>query len=309
MSESYSGGAVDDIKVGFKYALRNIPSFFLAMIGILLVTVIFLIAILVVIVLGIVYLSSNGWLDVLALIDFITETFGMWPEPIVVGVAIVYILPLLAPLFVAIGALYGMAREIIESEGTTAEGIFEWYSRRFFSLAGAGFGMFIVIFAPIWSMWATGYVLLDGVIIGFNFDLLVALSVLWGVFSIGSLSMTFPAVIDGNSALLSIGISLSMTKRSFGRIFLVWITYFLVIVALLSPFIWGPIYAPVWFVHMILDPIPYELIAILVIVFIVVPAMAISQSRIYLLLTADEDEVLVEEGHYEPSDTTLSGGL
>ncbi|TFG06487.1 hypothetical protein EU522_01565, partial [Candidatus Thorarchaeota archaeon] len=109
MSDSYSGGTLDDIKAGFKYAIKNVPSFFLAMIGILLVTVIFLLAILVTIVLGIVYLSSNGWISVIQLVDFIGATFAMWPEPMVVGVAIVYISPLLAPLFVAIGALYGMA--------------------------------------------------------------------------------------------------------------------------------------------------------------------------------------------------------
>jgi hypothetical protein len=309
MSESNSGGVVEDITTGYKFALKNIPSFFLAMIGVLLVTALLLVAIVLVLVIGIVYTSPLGWWAVVGIVEFIEYSFGIWPEPMSVGLGILILLPLLCPLFVAIGALYGMAREIVESEGTTAEGIFDWYSSRFFSLAGAGFAQFVVIFAPIWSMWAVGYILLEGVIAGFYFDLLIGLSVLWGVLAAGVLSMTFPAVIDGNSALLSIGISMSMAKNHFGRVFLVWIAYFLVIFGLFGPVIWTPVYAPWLFFLIILGPIPYPAIAILLLVFIVIPAMAISQSRVYLLLSAKDDEALIDEGHSGLPDTTFSGGM
>ncbi|MFX1367989.1 MAG: hypothetical protein ACFFAY_05270 [Promethearchaeota archaeon] len=302
MSESYTGGAIEDIKTGLKFAIKNIPSFFLAMIGILLVTAILLLAIVIVLIAGLVYTSPDGWWAFIGLLEFIAETFGNWPEPVVVGLAIIILLPLLGPLFVAIGALYGMAREIVESEGTTAEGVFDWYSRRFFSLAGAGFAQFIVIFCPIWSMWIVGYRLLDGVIIGSDADLLIGLSVLWGLLAVGALSMTFPAVIDGNSALLSIGISMSMAKNHFGRIYVVWVSYFLMILGLLAPLLW-----PRYYIH--LDPIPYPVVATLLIVFVVIPAMAISQSRIYLLFSGEDDQVLIDESHSDLPDTTLSGGM
>jgi hypothetical protein len=219
-----------------------------------------------------------------------------------VGLGIIILLPLLGPLFVAIGALYGLAREIIESDKTNAESIFDWYSRRFFSLAGAGFAMFIVIFSPIWSIWMTGYALLDGVIIGTNTDILIGLSLLWGLLAAGFLSLTFPAVIDGNSALLSIGISMSMVKKNPSRVFTVWLTYFVMIVGLLAPLIW-----PRYYIR--LSPIPYPVLAVLLIVFLIIPAMAISQSRIYLLLSGEDDQVLVDESQQDLPDTTLSGGM
>ena len=58
---------------------------------------------------------------------------------------IMFALPFLAPFMVAIGAMFGLGREIVESEGTSAEGVFTWYKKKFFSLAGGGLVLFIVV--------------------------------------------------------------------------------------------------------------------------------------------------------------------
>ena len=59
------------------------------------------------------------------------------------------LLPLLGPFFVALGALFGMARELVESDGTQAESAFSWYGKRGLSLLGGGIIHFLITLAPL----------------------------------------------------------------------------------------------------------------------------------------------------------------
>ncbi|MHA2433959.1 MAG: hypothetical protein ACXADO_12075, partial [Candidatus Thorarchaeota archaeon] len=141
MEDASLGTLIEDLKVSFRFAFKNVISIFLAMLGVLLVTAVILLFM-------IIFVASPLFFTIglEAMIDF----FVSWVEPFppvdaaaFLGLLLFLVLPILAPLFVAFGALFGMAREIVESEGTTAEGVFVWYQRKFFSLAAGGIILFI----------------------------------------------------------------------------------------------------------------------------------------------------------------------
>ncbi len=301
MQESGLGAFGDDVKVGFKFAFKNVISFFLAMLGVLIVTLFVLLFILLGI-LTVIMTFGGGFPGVLRAIMVVAQAIETFPSPASLGILAMVLIPLILPVFVAIGALYGMAREIVESEGTSAEGVFTWYERKFASLAGAGVLTFLIVILPLALGYGYLYEVHGGVITGTNETLAIAAGVLWVVLFGGLLSMMFPAVIDGHSVKDAFVKSVGMGTRHAGRVFSLWLFYLGLIVVLFAPLIWGPIYAPWLWIEIVAGSLgSYTVLVALFVSFIVIPAMAISQSRAYLLLSSDEDEEpLVEEKQNDP---------
>ncbi|MFX1272842.1 MAG: hypothetical protein ACFFAX_14235, partial [Promethearchaeota archaeon] len=147
-SRSGLGALAEDISVSFKFAFKNVISFFLGMLGVLIVTLILVVIMLLIFIATVIFLTPGGFFELVEVFVGIIEAFANWPSLESLGLVVLIIVPLVLPVFVAIGALYGMAREIVESEGTTAEGVFAWYSRRFFPLAGGGVVVFMTTIVP-----------------------------------------------------------------------------------------------------------------------------------------------------------------
>ncbi|MFX1602070.1 MAG: hypothetical protein ACFFCK_01200 [Promethearchaeota archaeon] len=301
MQESGLDAFGEDVKVGFKFAAKNVLSMFLAMLGVLIVTLFVLVFILLGI-LTVIMTFGGGFPGIIRAIMVVAEAVETFPSPASLGILAMVLIPLLLPVFVAIGALYGMAREIVESEGTSAEGVFTWYERKFASLAGAGVLTFLITILPLALGYGYLYEVLGGVITGTNETLAIAAGVLWFVLFGGLLSMMFPAVIDGHSVKDAFVKSVGMGTRHAGRVFSLWLFYLGLIVVLFAPLIWGPIYAPWLFIEIVSGSLgSYTVLVALFVLFIVIPAMAISQSRAYLLLSSDEDEEpLTEESPNDP---------
>lgn len=294
MSQSGFRAFIEDLVVSFKFAIRNIISFFLGMIGVLIMTLLCLAMLLAVFFVTVTFLLPNGVWDLIDVFVDIVEAFANYPAPTSLGLVVLMLVPLVLPLFVAIGALYGMAREIVESEGTSAEGVFTWYSSRFFSLAGGGIVIFSVTIVPIAGLYAYAYQILGGVITGTNEAIVIATAVMWFVITSGLLSMMFPAIIDGMPVLQAAGKSVKMGVKYLDRVFSVWIFFLVLIFAVISPLIWP--YALFGSYNLGAYPVG----ATLFIVFIVIPALAIAQSRVYLLMSSEEDEIPVtDENTYD----------
>ncbi|MFW9845479.1 MAG: hypothetical protein ACFFD6_01925 [Candidatus Thorarchaeota archaeon] len=291
-SRSSIWSIIEDISVSFKFAFKNLLSFFLGMIGILVMTLLCLVMMLALFFVTVVFLLPNGVWDLIDVFIAIIEAFGNYPEPTSLGLVVLVLVPLVLPLFVAIGALYGMAREIVESEGASAEGVFTWYSSRFFSLAGGGIIIFLVTIVPIAFLYAYAYQTLGGVITGTNETIVIVTAVMWFIITSGLLSMMFPAIIDGMPVLQAAGTSVKMGVKYLDRVFSVWIFFLVLIVALISPLIW-PYNFYLLFGTYSLGAYPAG--AILLILFIVIPALAIAQSRVYLLVSSEEDEIPVTD--------------
>ena len=307
MQESGIDSFGEDVKVGFKFAVKNVLSLFLAMLGVLIVTLFVLVFILLGI-LTVIMTFGGGFPGVIRAIMVVAEAVETFPSATSLGIIAMVLIPVLLPVFVAIGALYGMAREIVESEGTSAEGVFTWYQRKFTSLAGAGVLAFLITILPLGLAYGNLYEVLGGVITGTNETLAIAAGVLWFVLSGGLLSMMFPAVIDGHSVKDAFVKSVGMGTRHAGRVFSLWLFYLGLAVGLYAPLIWGPRYAPWLFSVIGAGSLgSYPALVTLFLLFILIPAMAISQSRAYLLLSSDEDEEpLIEEN---PNDLERWGAV
>ncbi len=305
---------LDDLKISIKFAFKNVISYVLAIIGVFLVTII-LIAIVAAFVFVPILLSPES-----------LEAFTIWAESfneltisggvtIATGIFLIA-LPFAAPFFVATGALFGMSREIVESEGTSAEGVFTWYKKKFFSLAGGGIILFLFILGPVMLVILGSVVLFGNQILNIAFigiesstimnPLISALGVIWFVISSGLMSMIFPAIIDGYSVIDATKKSIRMGIQYFDRVFGVWISYILLIVVLMIPVIIVPLAIGSFEPAMILMAV-YAVPMALIIAFVLLPAVSIGLTRVYMILTADDEDFTPQEIEEEDGPSFIGG--
>lgn len=305
---------LDDLKISIKFALKNVISYVLAIIGVFLVTII-----LIVIVAAFVFvpiLLSPGSLEAFTIW---AESFNEWTiaggVTIATGIFLIA-LPFVAPFFVATGALFGMSREIVESEGTSAEGVFTWYKRKFFSLAGGGIILFLFILGPVMLVILGSVALFGNQILNIAFigigsstvmnPLISALGVIWFVISSGLMSMLFPAIIDGYSVVEATKKSIRMGVQYFDRVFGVWISYILLIVVLILPVIIIPVAIGSFEPAMILMAV-YAIPMALIIAFVLLPAVSIGLTRVYMILAADDEDFTPHEIEDEDGPSFIGG--
>lgn len=308
---------LEDVKISIRFAYKNAISYILAIFGVLIISVILLVFVAILIFVPL-YFALNGMEGFVAFFESFDPTSGFEIANIAVG-AVLVVIPLIAPFFVAIGALFGMGREIVESEGTSAEGVFTWYKKRFFSLAGGGIILFTIVLGPLLITLLIGTAIYG--VSFFNFALigigttstlsliLTSLLLVWFAVSMGLLSMMFPAIIDGYSVIEAVKKSIKMSITYFDRVFGIWMSYLVLLAALVIPMVILPVipfvtgvYSPILIVLGI-----YFLPAILFLLFIYLPAITIGLTRVYMILTAeDEYEEPSQDDETEPS---FIGGL
>ncbi|MFW9932678.1 MAG: hypothetical protein ACFFDR_08480, partial [Candidatus Thorarchaeota archaeon] len=133
--------AYDDLKLGLSMAKSKILTFFLAIIGILVILGLTFAVITLPIGLAVWLLDPSA--------DFITqwvETLVAWTLPLTSGsVAVILsvsflgvILPLSALAIWVLGALFGIAKEYIETQDTRVEHAFTWLRKKFVPLIVGG---------------------------------------------------------------------------------------------------------------------------------------------------------------------------
>jgi hypothetical protein len=286
-------GILKDFKVGFTLAVKNILSFGLAMVGILIVTIILLLLILLFVLIPILFtlgLPFLIWLVETIVIEF-TATSGLT----LILLIMFLLLPLLGPFFVALGALFGMAREIVESDGTQAESAFSWYRKRGLSLLGGGMLHFLITLAPLILAFISISYPTWNPPTNAELEILVPLIVIWIILVNGMLSLTFPGIIDGLPAIRAAARSVRLTAQFPGRVLGAWFIIVLIVGVPLLPifnelaFLWSPLLP-----FVLLEP--YRPLAILALIFIVIPAVSIVLTRIYMILTAKVDATYTQGG-------------
>lgn len=286
-------GLMKDFKVGFTLAVKNILSFGLAMLGILFVTIILLLVILLFI--AIPLLFTLGIPFIIMIVETIVTGFTATSGLTLIMLIMFLILPLLGPFFIALGALFGMAREIVESDGTQAESAFSWYRKRGLSLLGGGILHFIITLAPLMvAFLAISYPVWNPPT-NEELRIIIPLIVVWIILVNGMLSLTFPGIIDGLSAVRAAGRSVRLACQFPGRVLGAWFIIALIVGVPLLPifnelaFLWSPLLPPV-----LLEP--FRPLAIIAIIFIVIPAVSIILTRIYMILTAKVDATYTQGG-------------
>jgi len=305
---------LEDLKVSFKFAVKNVFTYILALIGVVIVSLL-----LIVIVAAIIFIPLFFILRGFEGFTQFFDSFGSSITPsgittIALG-SFLFALPFLAPIFVAVGAMFGIGREIVESEGASAEGVFTWYKKKFFSLAGGGLILFLVVLGPLMlgllagtAIYGEGFLNLAFISSGSTSamnSMLIALFTIWIIISMGILSMVFPSIIDGYSVLESAKQSIRMSIRYFDRVFGVWIAFVLVLLVLIAPILVMPFAFDA--VNPTISPlggflIVYMIPAGIILLFLYMPALSIGLTRVYMILTADDDyEHTLEDEEKGPS--------
>ena len=210
-----------------------------------------------------------------------------------------------------------MSREIVESEGTTAEGVFQWFKRKFFSLAGGGLVMFLIIAGPIFLVSFGAIAVFGDQVLNIAFmstgsatilsPILVGLGVIWFVLSTGFLTMLFPAIIDGHSVVEATKKSFRMSIDYFDRVIGFWIAFILILVALIVPLIVSVFAFPFTFGLGLAAIAIYAIPMVIFFAFVALPALSIGLTRIYMILTADDADLVLEDD--EESGPSFVGGL
>ncbi|MHA2359048.1 MAG: hypothetical protein ACXAB5_02150, partial [Candidatus Thorarchaeota archaeon] len=234
----------EDLKISFRFAIKNVISYVLAIIGVFIVAGLLLIVVAAIVFVPLLFTMGFGNMVVWF------ESFNPLGSSEIASLGLgifLFALPFITPFFVAAGALFGMSREIVESEGTTAEGVFQWFKRKFFSLAGGGLVMFLIITGPIFLVSFGAVALFGDQVLSIAFissgtatilsPVLTGLGVIWFVLSTGFLTMLFPAIIDGHSVIKATKKSFRMSIDYFDRVIGFWISFVLIIVALIAPLI------------------------------------------------------------------------
>ena len=306
---------LDDLKISIRFALKNVITYVLAIIGVAIVTFL-LIAIVAAFIFVPIFLSPQGIQVFMAWADSLAEWNAASGATIATGIFLIA-LPFVAPFFVATGALFGMSREIVESEGTSAEGVFTWYKKKFFSLAGGGIMLFLFILGPIMLVTLISVALFGDQILNLAFfgpssamnPFISALGVIWLLLSTGIMTMLFPAIIDGYSVIEATKKSIRMSIQYFDRVFGAWLSYVILLVILVSPLFIMAI-PSLWTgfdVIMILISI-YAVIMGLFAALVILPGMSIGLTRVYMILTADDEDFTPSEDEDE-SGPSFIGGL
>ncbi len=288
---------VETIGLGFRFTRTYFVSIFLAVIGVFAITItLFLLTLFI----GSIPISiTYGPFDeIFDAFDFIGDALSVTNDVEAVGIALFVGSTLLAPFLIALGALFGLGQEIIESGTADAEEALHWYRQKFGSLAAGGIVQFLFIIGPI----GLEYILAAWYYRGqevdsTSFTILIIIAILWFLFSSGMFSMVFPSIVDGMSLSAAIKHSVNLARNNFSAVFSIWITFSSLGLLLLGPFIAQdladfPIMAEQW----------YELYIITVgfmIGFILLPVYVLSASRTYLLISdpnIQEEQNIRSEG-------------
>ncbi len=298
---------IEDLKISFKFATKNIISYLLAIFGVLIIS-----GLLILVVAAMVFIPLLLIIGIGNIVPFFEsfsgiETIGV--ANIALG-SLLFALPFLAPFMVAMGAMFGMGREIVESEGTSAEGVFTWYKKKFFSLAGGGMVIFLVVVGPLMLVLLVGTALYGDQFLSiavissgpanFTNPIAIGLLLIWFAVSTGLLSMLLPSIIDGYSVFESTKRSIRMSIKYFDRVFGIWLAFLLILGALIAPLLLIPFVVsstgPALFIGAGILLI-YALPAGFILIFLFLPAVTIGLTRTYMILTADDeyDETLEDE--------------
>ncbi|MFW9954943.1 MAG: hypothetical protein ACFFD3_10360 [Candidatus Thorarchaeota archaeon] len=282
----------EDLKSGLSMARSKVLTFFLAIIGIFVILGLVFVVITLPIGLAIWLLDPTG--------DFITawvETMVAWTLPLSSGnVAIilsvsflVIIIPMTALGIWILGALFGIAKEYIDTNDTRVEHAFTWLRKKFGPLMVGGVLLAVIIGLPAMIVgylisWAYGFGTIpwpvdwiEG-ILGFVYFFIM----------LGFFSFVCPAIIDDVGAVDSLKLSYKMVRANMARVF-----GFLLLIVIVAFIFVGPIgLYSVYLTYLGLIPNPmtdvffgvltaWAAIGVFIFVLFFLPALIFGLTRIY----------------------------
>lgn len=287
---------IETIKLSVRFTRKHYLSIFLAILGVSVITISLFLLILLIgsIPLSIAYGPFDEIFDAF---DYLGDALAGMTGVEAVGIALFIVSSLLAPFLIALGALFGLGQEIIESGTADAEEALHWYRQKFGRLAAGGIVQFLFIIGPIGIEYllATWYYR-NQEVDSSSFTILIIIAIVWFLFSSGMLSMVFPSIVDGMFVSSSIKHSINLARSNFSAVFSIWITFSSLGLLLLGPIISQeladfPVMTEQWYEL-------YILAAGAIFGLILLPVYVLSASRTYLIISdpniQGEEEILTE---------------
>ena len=137
------------MKTSFRLATKNILSYFLANLG--MVIVVLILALIIAVPIAIVAIAFIAPLSEATL-----EALAVWAmaNPLAVGtIALLVLIPIVSIFLTIEGSLYGMTHDLVTTSETKAESAFSYLRRKFLTFVGAGAILTIVIAVPPVVAW------------------------------------------------------------------------------------------------------------------------------------------------------------
>lgn len=232
--------AIADFKSSLSLTRSKVLTFFLAIIGI--AVVLGLVFVLVTLPIGLAAWLMNPSVD---FITSWTNTITAWTLPLTsgdIGVVLslsflIVILPMSALGIWVLGALFGIAKEQIDTNDTRVEHAFSWLRKKFVPLIIGGILLSIIIVLPALVVgyiisWAYGFQTIpypvswiEGVV-GFIYFFIM----------LGLFSLIGPAIIDDVSPINALKMSFRMVRANLARVY-----GFLLIIVIIAFVLVGPI--------------------------------------------------------------------
>ncbi|MFX1367297.1 MAG: hypothetical protein ACFFAY_01680 [Promethearchaeota archaeon] len=208
----------DDLKSSFKLARRNILSYFLANLGMMIAVAVLLgivmIPIAIVAILGI-GLEVSAW-------EAVGAGMAAWAQGnpwAVGGLAALVIIPLVAFFFTAVASIYGMSKDLLTHGETKAERAFSWFRGKFLTFFGAGALLTVIIVLPPAALYYAASVLMGYSVPVAISTVLSVITFVWVFITVGLCAMVFPAITHGKGVQDAFKESFDLARTRFERVY------------------------------------------------------------------------------------------
>jgi hypothetical protein len=232
---------LDDMKTSLRLATKNILSYFLANLG--MVIVVLILALIIAVPIAIVAIAFIAPLSEATL-----EALAVWAmaNPLAVGtIALLVLIPIVSIFLTIEGSLYGMTHDLVTTSETKAESAFSYLRRKFLTFVGAGAILTIVIAVPPVVAWGLTSIAMGYTITPLASTVLTVFTFAWLFLTCGLTSMVWPAVVSGKGVQDSFKQSFSLATRHFDRVYGVISAIVLLIAVTFGPVVvWGIAQAP-----------------------------------------------------------------
>jgi hypothetical protein len=219
-----------NLKKSCKLVLNNLPSYFMAGLGMMLfIVVIIVVPILLLLATSITYPAIGSLFSKFILWALTSPVYSL-------VFVVILIFPVSVFLFVIVGSLQAMAHQVLQEGETQAETSHSHLWHKFFSLPGAGAILTILIVIPNLIAWGLAWYHLDAQVYGNAAIFLPIFSFLWTLLTFGLTSLTYPAIIHGKGVQEAVKESFRIAIRHFDQVF-----GFLVIIIIPFTVLEGPL--------------------------------------------------------------------
>lgn len=206
-----------EVRESLKLVRKNMLSYFLATLGLVVIMAILIAAVVVPIVLFIGGTSPTFWMEWgTNLANSLSE------QPMfAVTLAAIILTPICTLFFTIFGTFFGMSKEAVEKTETHAETAFSYLRHRGIALAGAGLILSLVLALPMVMLWGVTAATI-GQVTGVPAMIIAIATFLWFFFVGGILNNVFPAIVEGKGVQEAVVGSVRLARTHFERVFGTW---------------------------------------------------------------------------------------